>query len=133
MASAGVTAEETAFVGDDVLDLLGMRAVGLSIAVAGDVAMAERLPITDAMTAQDLHDALAPLGADLMVRAMGGLLRGGLQVTKQSEQGVTYAAKIDNSRFPCHADQWIPLYVGDRHVRPSRGHEKGPQGLFQVP
>ena len=61
----------------------------------GDVAMAERLPITDAMTASDLHDALSPLGADLMVRAMGGLSRGGLQLTKQSEQGVTYAAKID--------------------------------------
>lgn len=63
----------------------------------GDVAMAERLPITDTMTAQDLHDALAPLGADLMVRAMGGLSRGGLQLTKQSEQGVTYAAKIDKA------------------------------------
>jgi len=63
----------------------------------GDVAMAERLPITDAMTAQDLHDTLAPLGADLMVRAMGGLSRGGLQLTKQSEQGVTYAAKIDKA------------------------------------
>jgi len=63
----------------------------------GDVAMAERLPITDTMTAQDLHDALSPLGADLMVRAMGGLSRGGLQVTKQSEQGVTYAAKIDKA------------------------------------
>jgi methionyl-tRNA formyltransferase len=63
----------------------------------GDVAMAERLPIADTMTAQDLHDALAPLGADLMVRAMGGLSRGGLQLTKQSEQGVTYAAKIDKA------------------------------------
>src|SRR5438128_3736105 len=39
----------------------------------GDVAMAERLTITDRMTASDLHDALAPLGADLMVRAMGAL------------------------------------------------------------
>src|SRR4051812_47217721 len=63
----------------------------------GDVAMAERLPITDKMTAADLHDALAPLGADLMVRAMGGLERGGLQLTKQSEQGVTYAAKIEKA------------------------------------
>ena len=63
----------------------------------GDVAMAERLPITDTMTAQDLHDALAPLGADLMVRAMGGLSRGGLQLTKQSGDGVTYAAKIDKA------------------------------------
>jgi len=63
----------------------------------GDVAMAERLAISDAMTAADLHDALAPLGADLMVRAMGGLERGGLQLRKQDEQGVTYAAKIEKA------------------------------------
>src|SRR6201996_8079667 len=63
----------------------------------GDVAMAERIAITDAMIALDLHDALAPLGADLMVRAMAALGRGGLQLTKQSEQGVTYAAKIDKA------------------------------------
>src|SRR6266702_4118403 len=63
----------------------------------GDVAMAERLPISDTMTAADLHDALAPLGADLMVRAMGGLERGGLQLRKQSEQGVTYAAKVEKA------------------------------------
>ncbi len=36
-------------------------------------------------------------GADLMVRAMGALERGRLQLTKQSEQGVTYAAKIDKA------------------------------------
>src|SRR2546428_7619066 len=63
----------------------------------GDVAMAERLAITDNMTAADLHEALAPLGADLMVRAMGGLERGALQLTQQSEAGVTYAAKIGNA------------------------------------
>ena len=63
----------------------------------GDVAMAERLAITDAMTASDLHDKLAGLGGDLMVRAIGALERGKLQLTKQSEQGVTYAAKIDKS------------------------------------
>jgi methionyl-tRNA formyltransferase len=63
----------------------------------GDIAMAERITVTDAMTASDLHDALAPLGADLMVRAMGALSRGGLQLTKQSEQGVTYATKIDKA------------------------------------
>jgi methionyl-tRNA formyltransferase len=63
----------------------------------GDVAMAERLAISDAMTAADLHDALAPLGADLMVRAMGALERGRLQLAKQSEEGVTYAAKIEKA------------------------------------
>jgi methionyl-tRNA formyltransferase len=63
----------------------------------GDVAMAERLAISDSMTASDLHDALAPLGADLMVRAMGALERGRLQLSKQSEDGVTYAAKIEKA------------------------------------
>jgi methionyl-tRNA formyltransferase len=75
----------------------------------GDVAMAEPLGISDAMTAADLHDALAPLGADLMVRAMGALERGRLQLTRQSEAGVTYAAKIDKTEAridwnkPAHA------------------------------
>src|SRR5579864_9004587 len=39
----------------------------------GDIAMTERLAITDAMTASDLHDALAPLGGKLMVRALAAL------------------------------------------------------------
>jgi methionyl-tRNA formyltransferase len=63
----------------------------------GDVAMAERIAITDAMTAADLHDALAPLGGDLMARAMGALERGRLQLTKQGDQGVTYAGKIEKA------------------------------------
>jgi methionyl-tRNA formyltransferase len=63
----------------------------------GDVAMAERIAITDAMTASDLHDALARLGGDLMVRAIGALERGKLQLTKQSSEGVTYAAKIEKA------------------------------------
>jgi methionyl-tRNA formyltransferase len=63
----------------------------------GDIAMAERLAITDAMTAADVHDALARLGGDLMVRAMGALERGKLQLTKQGDQGVTYAAKIEKA------------------------------------
>jgi methionyl-tRNA formyltransferase len=63
----------------------------------GDVAMAERLAISDAITAADLHDALAPLGADLMVRAMGALERGKLQLTRQGEEGVTYAVKIEKA------------------------------------
>ncbi len=63
----------------------------------GDVAMTARLPITDTMTAVDLHDALAPLGATLMADAMAALERGELTFVKQSEDGVTYAAKIDKA------------------------------------
>jgi methionyl-tRNA formyltransferase len=63
----------------------------------GDVAMAERIAISDAMTAADLHDALAPLGAGLMARAMGALERGELKLARQSEVGVTYATKIEKA------------------------------------
>ncbi|WFU16473.1 methionyl-tRNA formyltransferase [Bradyrhizobium sp. CB3481] len=80
----------------------------------GDVAMAERIAITDAMTAADLHDALAPLGADLMVRAMGGLERGGLQLAKQSEDGVTYAAKIEKAE--ARIDWKRPARAVLRHI-----------------
>jgi methionyl-tRNA formyltransferase len=80
----------------------------------GDVAMAERLPISDSMTAADLHDALAPLGADLMVRAMGALKRGQLRLTKQSEQGVTYAAKIEKAE--ARIDWQQPARAVLRHI-----------------
>src|SRR5690349_14463522 len=63
----------------------------------GDVAMAERVAITDRMTASDLHDELSRLGAGLMVRALAALERGTLQLTSQAEEGVTYAAKIDKA------------------------------------
>jgi methionyl-tRNA formyltransferase len=80
----------------------------------GDVAMAERLAISDAMTASDLHDQLARLGADLMVRAMAALERGALQLTKQSEQGVTYAAKIDKAES--RIDWSKPDHAVLRHI-----------------
>ena len=81
--------------GDNETGVMVMKMdIGLD---TGDVAMAERLAISDAMTAADLHDALSPLGGDLMVRAMGALERGKLQLTPQSAEGVTYAAKIDKA------------------------------------
>ena len=60
----------------------------------GAMAMADRVPIGPDMTAGDLHDELARLGADLMVRALAAAERGSLTLTPQGEAGVTYAAKI---------------------------------------
>ena len=80
----------------------------------GDVAMAERLAISDTMTASDLHDALARLGADLMVRAMAGLAHSALQLTKQSEAGVTYATKIDKAETKI--DWSKPSHAVLRHI-----------------
>ncbi len=62
----------------------------------GPVAMVERVPIGPDMTAGELHDRLAPLGADLMVRALAALSRGALTFTPQPAECVTYAHKISN-------------------------------------
>lgn len=62
----------------------------------GPVAMVERVAITPEMNAGELHDRLMVLGADLMVRALAALSRGGLSFTPQPEEGVTYAHKLRN-------------------------------------
>ena len=60
----------------------------------GPVLMAERLAIGPDMNAGELHDALSPLGADLIVRTMAALERGAIAAQPQPETGATYAAKI---------------------------------------
>jgi methionyl-tRNA formyltransferase len=80
----------------------------------GEVAMAERIAITDRMTASDLHDALSRLGAGLMVRAMAALERGTLQLTRQPGEGVTYAAKIDKAE--ARIDWTKPAHQVLRHI-----------------
>ncbi len=63
----------------------------------GPVGMVEKVEISPDMTGGALHDALAPIGADLMVRALAALSRGSLGFTPQAEEGVTYAHKIDKA------------------------------------
>ncbi|MBV8765314.1 MAG: methionyl-tRNA formyltransferase [Hyphomicrobiales bacterium] len=62
----------------------------------GPVGLAERVAIGKDMTAGELHDVLAELGADAMVRALAALSRQALLFTPQSSEGVTYARKIRN-------------------------------------
>jgi methionyl-tRNA formyltransferase len=98
--------------GDNGTGVMVMKMdVGLD---TGDVAMAERIAITDAMTAADVHDALARLGGELMVRAIGALERGMLQLTKQSEEGVSYAAKIEKAE--ARIDWNMPARGVLRHI-----------------
>jgi methionyl-tRNA formyltransferase len=98
--------------GDDETGVMVMKMdAGLD---TGDVAMAERMAISDAMTAADVHDALARLGGDLMARAMGALERGKLQLTKQGAEGVTYATKIEKAE--AHIDWNRPARDVLRHI-----------------
>lgn len=62
----------------------------------GPVGMVERIALGPDMTAGELHDRLAGLGADLMARAVAAMARGSLAFKPQPEDGMTYAAKIGN-------------------------------------
>ncbi|MEX0853425.1 MAG: methionyl-tRNA formyltransferase [Bauldia sp.] len=64
---------------------------------SGPVAMAERVAIAPDVTAGELSERLAALGADLMVRALSALARGVLAFTPQADEGASYAGKIDKS------------------------------------
>ena len=84
--------------------------------------MAERATIGPDMTAGELHDKLAPLGADLMLRALGALERDTLSLTPQAEDGVTYAAKIEKSetRIDWHKP-WQEVHDHIRGLSPFPG------------
>jgi methionyl-tRNA formyltransferase len=81
----------------------------------GPVAMAERVPIAPDATAGDLHDRLARLGADLMVRALAARERSSLTLTPQGDIGVTYAHKIDKDETRIAWDR--PCREVHNHIR----------------
>ena len=63
----------------------------------GPVALSAATAIGPDETTGDLHDRLAALGADLMVKALAALEDGSFATTPQPADGVTYAHKIDKA------------------------------------
>jgi methionyl-tRNA formyltransferase len=94
----------------------------------GPVAMAERVPIGPDMTAGELHDRLAGLGATLMGRALDALGSGALKLTPQAADGVTYAAKIDKAET--RIDWKRPWQAVHDHCR---GLSPFPGAWFELP
>jgi methionyl-tRNA formyltransferase len=93
----------------------------------GAIAMAERAPIGPDMTAGDLHDVLARLGADMMLRALAARERGSLTLTPQPERGVTYAAKIEKNET--RIDWSKPWQEVHNHIR---GLSPFPGAWFEI-
>ncbi|MEM0947564.1 MAG: methionyl-tRNA formyltransferase [Pseudomonadota bacterium] len=79
----------------------------------GPVLLRQATPISSDEITADLHDRLAGIGADLIVRALRHLPD--LEPQAQPDEGVTYAHKIDKAEaridWTKHAD------AVDRHVR----------------
>jgi methionyl-tRNA formyltransferase len=63
----------------------------------GAVLLEQQLDIAPEVTAGELHDALAALGAEQIVIALKGLLDGRLTARPQTAAGVSYAAKLSKS------------------------------------
>ena len=81
----------------------------------GPIALERRVPIPPDVTAGEMHDALARLGADLMVKALSALERSSLTLTPQPADGVTYASKLTNEET--HIDWSRPAPAVHNHIR----------------
>jgi methionyl-tRNA formyltransferase len=93
----------------------------------GPVAMVERVAIGPDVTAGDLTERLARLGADLMARALAALSRGGLGFTPQAADGVTYAKKLDKAET--RIDWSRPAADVHNHIR---GLSPAPGAWFEA-
>ncbi len=81
----------------------------------GAMLLRQSVPITAATTAESLHDALAALGARLIVSALDGLAAGRLEPKPQPVEGATYAKKL--TREDGVIDWRRPAAVVERQVR----------------
>lgn len=94
----------------------------------GSVMSSERTPILDTDTFQDVHDRLAMLGADLIVRALTEVETGRAVFRVQSDEGVTYASKI--SPEEARIDWTWPAERLSAHIRGLSPH---PGSWFEWP
>ena len=81
----------------------------------GPIVLQQALPIAPGVSAAELSEALAALGARLIVEALDGVARGTLATRPQPQEGVTYARKIN--REDGRLDWRLPAAVLGRRVR----------------
>jgi methionyl-tRNA formyltransferase len=81
----------------------------------GPVYVEEALAIGPDETAGDLHDRLAALGGELLVRHFDAILDGALEAVEQDDSRATYAGKI--SKQDARLDWQQPAEVLQRQVR----------------
>jgi methionyl-tRNA formyltransferase len=81
----------------------------------GPILAARTVPISDRTTASSLHDALAVTAARMVVPVISDLAAGRAHPVPQSEEGVTYAAKIEKAEG--RLDWTRPADVLERQLR----------------
>lgn len=75
----------------------------------GNMLMQEVIPITDTMTAGELHDTMKMVGANLLVETIKGLAAGSIQAMPQQESAeLKHAPKLFTSN--CTIDWYKPVH-----------------------
>jgi methionyl-tRNA formyltransferase len=101
--------------------LAGDRETGITIMQmdegldTGSILLQQAVPILPDMTAGELTEQLATLGARLMVEALDGVAEGRLAPRPQPSDGTTYAAKLE--REEARLDWRRPADALERQVR----------------
>jgi len=81
----------------------------------GPMLLRAELPIAPDMVSSQLHDALATLGAQLILTALDGVAAGTLTAQPQPAEGVTWADKLSKDEAPLN---WsAPVALLDRQIR----------------
>ncbi|WP_375644381.1 methionyl-tRNA formyltransferase [Bartonella sp. MR100HLJHH] len=81
----------------------------------GPIALSRSIPITDNTTTAELSNKLSHIGAELMIETLSTLEKDQLKLTPQSEEGITYAAKIKKEET--RIDWTKPAEFIQRHIR----------------
>lgn len=75
--------------------ITGVQVMKMDVGLdTGPVMLTATTPISEDDTTGDVHDRLSQLGAALMVEGLARLEAGTAQLIEQTEDGVTYAAKV---------------------------------------
>ena len=93
----------------------------------GPMLLKRETPIDDRTTAGDLHDALAVIGAELIVEALDRMAQDGLTPVPQPPEGVTHAPKIEKAEAHIDFNR-----ATDALIRQIHGLAPFPGAWFQV-
>jgi len=81
----------------------------------GDVLARAAIPLDDDETGGSLHDKLATLGAELLIKTVDDLQAGSAKAEAQPQTGVTYAEKLRKDEAEIRWDE--PAAVIERRIR----------------
>jgi methionyl-tRNA formyltransferase len=93
----------------------------------GPVGLVDAMEIGPDETAGEVHDRMMRVGADLMGRALAALERGSLTFTPQTDDGTTYARKIEKAE--ARIDFTRPAGEVHNHIR---GLSPFPGAWFEI-